>query len=172
MALPLNTISISLPTCLLSELCLYAGASTRCQNQGLHVFVILFSFLRFSFHLVDVSPWGRKPPQCGCFFFLFASECVCARMCVIIMSWSEAIWVGWLVCISGVNHYTYSWPGFKLAWIFILSPGRRRVEWVWFQSAEQKLTQPFVWWVRALDDCRGPVGMPSELPVYVDYCIC
>lgn len=106
-----------------------------------------------------------------CFFPFFQCECVCAWMCVIIMSWSQAIWVGWLVCISGVNCYTYSWPGSKLAWIFILSPGCRRVEWVWFQSAEKKLTQPFVWWTRTLDDCHGSVGMPGERPVYAGYCI-
>lgn len=45
------------------------------------------------------------------------------------------------------------------------------MEWVWFQSAEKKLTQPFVWWTRTLDDCHGPVGMPGERPVYAGYCI-
>lgn len=85
------------------------------------------------------------------FFMLLCFSLLSVWMCVIIMSWSQAIWVGWLVCISGVNCYTYSWPGSKLAWIFILSSGCRRVEWVWFQSAEKKLTQPFVdkntWWL-------------------------
>lgn len=107
-----------------------------------------------------------------CFFFmLLCFSLLSVWMCVIIMSWSQAIWVGWLVCISGVNCYTYSWPGSKLAWIFILSSGCRRVEWVWFQSAEKKLTQPFVWWTRTLDDCHGPVGMPGERRVYAGYCI-
>lgn len=105
------------------------------------------------------------------FFMLLCFSLLSVWMCVIIMSWSQAIWVGWLVCISGVNCYTYSWPGSKLAWIFILSSGCRRVEWVWFQSAEKKLTQPFVWWTRTLDDCHGPVGMPGERRVYAGYCI-
>lgn len=106
--------------------------------------------------------------MCACFpMSMFVHACVC----VIIMSWSEAIWVGWLICISGVKRYKYSWPGSKLVWIFILPPGRRRVEWLWFQSAEQKLTQPFVWWTRTLD-CRGPLGMLGELHMYVGYYIC
>lgn len=116
-------------------------------------------------------PLERKTSQCALAYF-FASVFVHACVCVIIMSWSEAIWVGWLICISGVNRYKYSWPGSKLVWIFILPPGRRRVEWLWFQSAEQKLTQPFVWWTRTLDDCRGPLGMLGELHMYVDYYIC
>lgn len=57
------------------------------------------------------------------FFMLLCFSLLSVWMCVIIMSWYQAIWVGWLVCISGVNCYTYSWPGSKLAWIFILSGG-------------------------------------------------
>ncbi len=109
----------------------------------------------------------RKTSQCV-FAYFFTSVFVHACVCVIIMSWSEAIWVGWLICISGVNHYKYSWPGSKLVWIFILPPGRRRVEWLWFQSAEQKLTQPFVWWTRTLDDCRGPlVSLASSICMWI-----
>lgn len=99
--------------------------------------------------------------------------CLCVHVCVIIMSWSEAIWVGWLICICGVNRYKYSWPGSKLVWIFILPPGRRRVEWLWFQSAEQKLTQPFfvvdenTWWLP-----WASFGMLGELHMYMDYFIC
>lgn len=56
----------------------------------------------------------------------------------------------------GLNWYEYSF----------LPPGRRRVEWLWFQSAEQKWTQPFAWWTRTLDDCRGPLGMLGERHMY------
>lgn len=96
--------------------------------------------------------------------------CLCMHVCVIIMSWSEAIWVGWLICICGVNRYKYSWPGSKLVWIFISPPGRRRVEWLWFQSAEQKLTQPFFCGGRGtLDDCRGPllVCLASSICIWI-----
>lgn len=108
---------------------------------------------------------------CLCLFLL--RVCLCVHVCVIIMSWSEAIWVGWLICICGVNRYKYSWPGSKLVWIFILPPGRRRVEWLWFQSAEQKLTQPFfvvdenTWWLP-----WASFGMLGELHMYMDYFIC
>lgn len=88
------------------------------------------------------------------------------------MSWSEAIWVGWLICISGVNHYKYSWPWSKLVWIFILPSGRKRVEWLRFLSAEQKWSQHFVWWTRTLDDHHGPVGMLSHLHMYEGCCVC
>lgn len=96
-------------------------------------------------------PFERKTSQCvRLFVSLWA--CLCMHVCVIIMSWSEAIWVGWLICIFGVNRYKYSWPGSKLVWIFILPPGRRRVERLWFQSAEQKLPSFCVvdentWWL-------------------------
>lgn len=63
---------------------------------------------------------------------------------VIIMPWAEAIWVCCLICISGVNLYKYLWPWSKLVWIFILPLGCRRVEWLWFQSVEEELTQRFL----------------------------
>lgn len=122
--------------------------------------------------MLSSAVWKKYITLCASACF-FASVFVRACVCVIIMSRSEAIWVGWLICICGVNRYKYSWPGSKLVWIFILPPGRRRVEWLWFQSAEQKLTQPFfvvdenTWWLP-----WASFGMLGELHMYMDYFIC
>lgn len=61
-----------------------------------------------------------RAPVFACFFSrVFVRQCVH----VIVMSWAEAIWVGCLICISGVNYYKYLWPQSKLVWIFILMGG-------------------------------------------------
>lgn len=88
-------------------------------------------------------------------YCLLLWECVRASMCVIIMSWSEASWVVLLICISGVNHYKYSWPGSKPVWIFILPAGRRRWSGSDPNQQKKKLTKPFVRWTTTLDDCCG-----------------